>query len=276
MRNIAFLIGLFFIGYSSCVLHATPTRASLVEKSDAESTHVEQWDSNGKRTLQADDRERILAEERGMEQTLLPAAEAIGKTKVSEKAVSRASLGSKLNPMTWPKRILYKIKLWYARFRQNLLKRATMDEESIDRSMMSGLTPFALKKIKNDIFHYSSSVPRDAIKIEKDYNSYVDQFFGQFNGLFKDPPVFEMAKWKKLEADMTSTEQIVERTALNKVSQYIDKGFSNEKLISLDVSPFVYMRLLEKRGVFKDVENNIDKIEHLKVYVKAYEEHLMV
>nr|P0CV63.1 RecName: Full=Secreted RxLR effector protein 149; Flags: Precursor [Plasmopara viticola] len=269
MRNGVVLFGLFFIGYSSCVL------ASLVEKSDVESTHAEQWDSNGKRTLQADDPERILAEERNMEQALLPAAEAIGKIKVSEKAVPRASLGSTLNPMKWPKRILDKVRLWLARIRLNLLKRTTVGEDSIDRAMMNGLTPFYLKKIKNDIMHYSSSVPHDKIKIEEDYDFYVKHFFGQFKGLYKDPPVFAVDKWNKLEEGMTKAEQNGNRRASDKVSRNIDKGLSIDQLFSLDISPFVYMRLLEKRGVFKDVENNMDKIDHLKDYVKVYKEHLM-
>nr|P0CV65.1 RecName: Full=Secreted RxLR effector protein 151; Flags: Precursor [Plasmopara viticola] len=276
MRNRAVLFGLFFIGYSSCVFHATPTRASLVENPDVESTHVEQWDSNGKRLLQVDGPKRILAEERGMSEGILPAAEAVEKTKVSEKAVPRASLGSKLNPMTWPKRILHKLKLWYARFLHWLLRKATVDEKTIDRSMMNGLTPSNLKRVKNDILHYSSSVPHDKIEIETDYDSYVEHFFGQFKGLDKDPPVFEMDKWNNLEKEMTKAEGYLKRRALNTVSRNIDKGLSNEQLISLDVSPFVYMRLLEKRGVFKDVENNKDKIDQLKDYIKAYKEHLMV
>nr|P0CV66.1 RecName: Full=Secreted RxLR effector protein 152; Flags: Precursor [Plasmopara viticola] len=274
MRNGSVLFGLFFIGHSCSVLLAAPTRAS--NNFDVESTHAEQWDSNGKRTLQADDSERTLAEERSMTQALLPAAEAFGKTKLPETTVPRASLGSKLNPMTWLKRIWYKLRLWNARFRLAKLKVRTSGENSIDRATLEGLTPLYLKKLKNEIFRYSSSVPRDKVQIEDEYDTFVTKYFRHFDGLFKEKPVTKMGKWDKLVRAMTRTGQLAMRAMLRKVGRTVDKGYSNEKLISLDVSPLLYMRLLVKRGVFTDVEHNKAKIDRLKNYVKAYKEHVMV
>nr|P0CV67.1 RecName: Full=Secreted RxLR effector protein 153; Flags: Precursor [Plasmopara viticola] len=275
MRNRAFLFGLFFIEYACLVLFAAPTRASLL-KSNVESTLAEQWDSNGTRTLQADDSKRISAEERSMEQALLPGAEAMGKTKVPEKAVPRASLGSKLNPLNWPKRIWYKLRLWYARVRLYILKQKTTGENAIGIAAMEGLTPLSLKKLKNEIFHYSSSEPHDKWLIEKDYNSFVKHYFSQFYGLYQNPPVSEIDKWNILVEEMLPLERIAVRMAMDRVGRIVDKGYSIEKLISLDVSPLLYLRLMDSKGVFENVKENKDAIEHLRDYVEAYHKNVMM
>nr|P0CV59.1 RecName: Full=Secreted RxLR effector protein 143; Flags: Precursor [Plasmopara viticola] len=102
MRHCAFLFRLFLIGYSCSVYFSACTQASSLKEPADELPRAEQWDSDGKRILQADDPEHIPTEERGITQNLSPAVESVGKVKASKMAVPKSVI-SKLNPVNWVK-----------------------------------------------------------------------------------------------------------------------------------------------------------------------------
>nr|P0CV30.1 RecName: Full=Secreted RxLR effector protein 85; Flags: Precursor [Plasmopara viticola] len=274
MRYCAFRLGLFFIGYSCCVLLSTPTLASSLEKSDAESTQTEQWNSNGKRILEADDPKLSLEGERGITPEVVPAFEAIGKAKTPEKAVPRMSLRSKLNPVNWAKGLWFKLRQLRARYRAWRLRRIIADKRGLGPALLNGLTPLHVKNVKDETIRYSKFGPDAINQIEKDYDSFVKLYFAQFDGLHKDPPIVKMDILDKMVKEMSSIERLAVRTSLDRVRLTVDAGYSFEKLISLDVSPLLYMRLLDAEGAFSDVDKNRDAINHLKGYVKAYYKHI--